>query len=239
MGQPVQVGKRKRDRRDPAGHPRPPRLHFPVQGRQARQAARYHGQAGRPLGAPPAFTGLSCHHCLPVTRPAQRRLGTTSRLQPTRPAQPGARALRPMCPRPTARLRLKPVCQRQRNLDPLAMPRRGQYSPAVDTVPGARPGHQDLGLPGNSAADSNGYACPRRGTAALYLVLPALIKVLGAWPRLSTLNPVWFMVGLPVTPGRPGRRGGLPQRPGSRAMDRCPGAPLSLTELAQSCNRRR
>ena len=32
--------------------------------------------------------------------------------------------------------------------------------------------------------------------AAIYLVLPALIKVLGAWPRLSTLNPVWFTVAL-------------------------------------------
>ena len=28
--------------------------------------------------------------------------------------------------------------------------------------------------------------------AAIYLVLPKLIAVLGAWPRLSTLNPVWF-----------------------------------------------
>jgi uncharacterized protein (TIRG00374 family) len=28
--------------------------------------------------------------------------------------------------------------------------------------------------------------------AALYLVLPKLIAVFGAWPRLSTLNPVWF-----------------------------------------------
>ena len=28
--------------------------------------------------------------------------------------------------------------------------------------------------------------------AALYLVLPKLIAVLGAWPRLSTLNPAWF-----------------------------------------------
>ena len=28
--------------------------------------------------------------------------------------------------------------------------------------------------------------------AALYLVLPQLIAVLGAWPRLSTLNPAWF-----------------------------------------------
>jgi hypothetical protein len=27
---------------------------------------------------------------------------------------------------------------------------------------------------------------------ALYLVLPKLIAVLGAWPRLSTLNPAWF-----------------------------------------------
>ena len=32
--------------------------------------------------------------------------------------------------------------------------------------------------------------------AALYLVLPKLIAVLGAWPRLSTLNPAWFMVRL-------------------------------------------
>ena len=27
---------------------------------------------------------------------------------------------------------------------------------------------------------------------AIYLVLPSLIAVLGAWPRLSTLNPIWF-----------------------------------------------
>jgi len=32
--------------------------------------------------------------------------------------------------------------------------------------------------------------------AALYLVLPKLIAVLGAWPRLSTLNPAWFAVSL-------------------------------------------
>jgi uncharacterized membrane protein YbhN (UPF0104 family) len=32
--------------------------------------------------------------------------------------------------------------------------------------------------------------------AALYLVLPKLIAVLGAWPRLSTLNPGWFAVCL-------------------------------------------
>jgi len=32
--------------------------------------------------------------------------------------------------------------------------------------------------------------------AAIYLVLPRLIAVLGAWPRLSTLNPVWFTVAL-------------------------------------------
>jgi len=32
--------------------------------------------------------------------------------------------------------------------------------------------------------------------AAIYLVLPGLIKVLGAWPRLSALNPVWFTVAL-------------------------------------------
>jgi len=31
---------------------------------------------------------------------------------------------------------------------------------------------------------------------AIYLVLPKLIAVLGAWPRLSTLNPAWFMVAL-------------------------------------------
>jgi uncharacterized protein (TIRG00374 family) len=31
---------------------------------------------------------------------------------------------------------------------------------------------------------------------AIYLVLPALIKVLGEWPRLSSLNPVWFTVAL-------------------------------------------
>jgi uncharacterized protein (TIRG00374 family) len=32
--------------------------------------------------------------------------------------------------------------------------------------------------------------------AAIYLVLPELIAVFGAWPRLSTLNPVWFAVAL-------------------------------------------
>jgi uncharacterized protein (TIRG00374 family) len=32
--------------------------------------------------------------------------------------------------------------------------------------------------------------------AAIYLVLPKLIAVLGAWPRLSTLNPIWFAVAL-------------------------------------------
>jgi hypothetical protein len=32
--------------------------------------------------------------------------------------------------------------------------------------------------------------------AAIYLVLPKLIAVLGAWPRLSTLNPIWFTVAL-------------------------------------------
>jgi uncharacterized membrane protein YbhN (UPF0104 family) len=32
--------------------------------------------------------------------------------------------------------------------------------------------------------------------AALYLALPALIKVLGEWPQLSTLNPAWFAVCL-------------------------------------------
>jgi uncharacterized protein (TIRG00374 family) len=32
--------------------------------------------------------------------------------------------------------------------------------------------------------------------AAIYLVLPALIKVLGEWPRLSVLNPVWFTVAV-------------------------------------------
>jgi uncharacterized protein (TIRG00374 family) len=32
--------------------------------------------------------------------------------------------------------------------------------------------------------------------AALYLVLPKLMAVLAAWPRLSTLNPAWFTVCL-------------------------------------------
>ena len=32
--------------------------------------------------------------------------------------------------------------------------------------------------------------------AAIYLVLPRLIAVLGAWPRLSTLNPAWFTVAI-------------------------------------------
>ena len=32
--------------------------------------------------------------------------------------------------------------------------------------------------------------------AAIYLVLPKLAAVLGAWPRLSTLSPVWFSVAL-------------------------------------------
>src|SRR3974390_1223261 len=32
--------------------------------------------------------------------------------------------------------------------------------------------------------------------AAIYLVLPKLMAVLGAWPRLSTLNPVWFTPAL-------------------------------------------
>jgi len=32
--------------------------------------------------------------------------------------------------------------------------------------------------------------------AAVYLVLPGLVAVLGAWPRLSTLNPIWFTVAL-------------------------------------------
>ena len=32
--------------------------------------------------------------------------------------------------------------------------------------------------------------------AAIYLVLPSLIAVLGAWPRLSTLDPAWFTVAL-------------------------------------------
>jgi uncharacterized protein (TIRG00374 family) len=31
---------------------------------------------------------------------------------------------------------------------------------------------------------------------AIYLVLPKLIAVLGAWPRLSSLNPIWFTVAL-------------------------------------------
>jgi uncharacterized protein (TIRG00374 family) len=32
--------------------------------------------------------------------------------------------------------------------------------------------------------------------AAIYLVLPKLMAVLGSWPRLSTLNPIWFTVTL-------------------------------------------
>jgi uncharacterized protein (TIRG00374 family) len=32
--------------------------------------------------------------------------------------------------------------------------------------------------------------------AAVYLVLPELMAVLGSWPRLSTLNPIWFAVAL-------------------------------------------
>ena len=32
--------------------------------------------------------------------------------------------------------------------------------------------------------------------ATIYILLPKLIAVLGAWPRLSTLNPVWFTVAL-------------------------------------------
>ena len=32
--------------------------------------------------------------------------------------------------------------------------------------------------------------------AAIYLVLPKLMAVLGSWPRLSTLNPIWFTVAL-------------------------------------------
>jgi uncharacterized protein (TIRG00374 family) len=32
--------------------------------------------------------------------------------------------------------------------------------------------------------------------AAIYLVLPALVAVFGAWPRLSTLSPVWFTIAL-------------------------------------------
>ena len=32
--------------------------------------------------------------------------------------------------------------------------------------------------------------------AAIYLVLPGLIAVFGAWPRLSTLSPVWLTIAL-------------------------------------------
>jgi uncharacterized protein (TIRG00374 family) len=32
--------------------------------------------------------------------------------------------------------------------------------------------------------------------AAIYLVMPGLIAVVGSWPRLSTLNPIWFTVAL-------------------------------------------
>jgi len=34
------------------------------------------------------------------------------------------------------------------------------------------------------------------GGAAIYLVLPKLMAVLGSWPRLSTLNPIWLTVAL-------------------------------------------
>ena len=40
-----------------------------------------------------------------------------------------------------------------------------------------------------------GLAVAVAGTA-IYFVLPELIAVFGAWPRLSTLNPVWFTVAL-------------------------------------------
>jgi uncharacterized protein (TIRG00374 family) len=32
--------------------------------------------------------------------------------------------------------------------------------------------------------------------AAIYIVMPSLIAVFGAWPRLSMLNPIWFTVAL-------------------------------------------
>ena len=32
--------------------------------------------------------------------------------------------------------------------------------------------------------------------AGIYLLFPAITKVLGAWPRLSTLHPIWFTVAL-------------------------------------------
>jgi uncharacterized protein (TIRG00374 family) len=32
--------------------------------------------------------------------------------------------------------------------------------------------------------------------AAVYLLLPAITKVLGAWPRLASLNPIWFTAAL-------------------------------------------
>ncbi len=32
--------------------------------------------------------------------------------------------------------------------------------------------------------------------AAIYLVLPGLVAVLGSWPRLSSLSPIWFSVAL-------------------------------------------
>ena len=36
------------------------------------------------------------------------------------------------------------------------------------------------------------------GGTALYVVLPRLAAVLGSWPRLSTLSPVWFSVAVAV-----------------------------------------
>jgi hypothetical protein len=34
------------------------------------------------------------------------------------------------------------------------------------------------------------------GGFAVYLVLPSVLEVLGSWPRLSTLNPIWFIAAL-------------------------------------------
>src|SRR5271166_2658932 len=31
---------------------------------------------------------------------------------------------------------------------------------------------------------------------AIYLLLPSILRVLGSWPRLATLNPIWFAVAL-------------------------------------------
>jgi uncharacterized protein (TIRG00374 family) len=83
----------------------------------------------------------------------------------------------------------------------------GRHSPD----PGQRPASEQLSAPVAAKAASIDAAQARPLTwkslvrsallvavagLAIYLVLPKLIAVLGAWPRLSTLNPAWFAVAL-------------------------------------------